>query len=74
MRKLVSSENNQDAYVLGGAVVIVYLDARKGLVTSRLGRSPDNRPLLANSHPCEFRYTVSQMTPPTGEAQADAMR
>ena len=71
LRKLAPSEAGQKAFVLGGTLVVVCLDARKGIVTFRLGRSPDNKVLFAVSHPGEFRFTVSKLNPPAGDAQTD---
>ena len=48
--RLAPSAAGQDGFVPGGALVIVCLDARKGIVTFRLGRGPDNQALLAMSH------------------------
>ena len=58
LRELEPSEAGQEGFVPGGALVIVCLDARKGIVTFRLGRGPDNQALLAMSHPGEYRFTV----------------
>ena len=58
LRELVPSEADQEGFVPGDALVIVCLDARKGIVTFRLGRGPDNQALLAISHPGEYRFTV----------------
>ena len=74
LRELVPSEANQEAFVLGGALVVVCLDARKGIVTFRLGRSPDNKALLAISHPGEYTFTISKVNPPAGDLQADTTR
>ena len=71
LRELAPSEAGQKAFVLGGALVVVCLDARKGIVTFRLGRSPDNKALLAVSHPGEYTFTVSKLNPPAGDAQTD---
>ncbi len=58
LRELAPSEAGQEGFAPGGALVIVCLDARKGIVTFRLGRGPDNQALLATSHPGEHRFTV----------------
>ena len=71
IRELVPSEAGKEALVLGGAMVVVYLDARKGIVTFRLGRSPDNELLLAGSHPGQYTFTVSGVNPPAGDAKTD---
>ena len=57
LRELAPSEAGQ-TFELGGALVIVCLDSRKGIVAFRFGRGPDNRALLAASHPGEYRFTV----------------
>ncbi len=67
LRGLVPSEAGQDAFVPGSTAIIVCLDVRKGLVTFRLGRGPDNQALLAISHPGEYTFTVSEVNPPSGE-------
>ena len=67
LRELAPSEAGQPAFVLGGARVIVCLDAREGIVTFRFGRSPDNEALLAVSHQGEYTFTVSEVNPPTGD-------
>ena len=64
LRGLVASEAGQEAFLLGGTLVIVCLDARKGIVTFRLGRGPNNRALMAVSHPGEYGFTVSEVNPP----------
>ena len=46
LRELAPSEAGQ-TLELGGALVIVCLDAHKGIVTFRLGLGPDNQALLA---------------------------
>lgn len=56
-RDLVPSEAGQP-FELGGALAIVCLDARKGIVAFRFGRGPDNQALPAVSHPGEYRFTV----------------
>ena len=71
LRKLAPSEAGQKALVLGGALVVVCLDARKGIVTFRLGRSPNNKVLLGVSHPGEYTFTFSKMSLPTGDTQTD---
>ena len=71
LRELVPSEAGQEAFVLGGTMVVVCLDARKGIVTFRLGRSPDNEVLLAVSHPGQYTFTVSKVNPPAGDAETD---
>ena len=71
LRELAPSEAGQKAFVLGGALVVVCLDARKGIVTFRLGRSPNNEALVAVSHPGEYTFTVSRMNPPSGDTQTD---
>ncbi len=58
LRQLAASEAGQEGFVPGGAMVIVCLDARKGIVAFRFGRGPDNQALLATSHPGEYRFTV----------------
>ena len=68
LRGLAPSEAGQDAFVLGGALVVVCLDARKGIVTFRLGRSPDNKAMVAVSHPGEYTFTISKVNPPAGDA------
>ena len=55
--KLAPSEAGQ-TFELGGALVIVCLDVRKGIVAFRFGRGPDNQALLAVSHPGEYRFSV----------------
>ena len=70
-RELAPSEAGQEAFVLGGALVVVCLDARKGIVTFRLGRSPDNKVLLAASHPGEYTFTFSKLNPPARDAKTD---
>ena len=64
LRDLAPSEAGQEAFVLGGTLMIVCLDARKGIVTFRLGRGPDNQALLAASHTGEYTFTVSKANPP----------
>ena len=71
IRELVPSEAGQEAFVLGGAMVVVCLDARKGIVTFRLGRSPDNELLLTSSHPGQYTFTVSKVNPLAGDAETD---
>lgn len=66
LRQLAPSEAGQEGFAPGGAVVIVCLDARKGIVAFRFGRGPDNQALLAASHPGEYRFTVSKVNPPEG--------
>ena len=58
LRGLALSEAGQEGFVPGGALVIVCLDARKGIVAFRFGRGPDNKALMAVSHPGEYRFTV----------------
>ena len=62
LRKLAPSEAGQNTFVLGGTLVVVCLDARKGIVTFRLGRSPDNKVLFAVSHSGEYRFSVLKRT------------
>ena len=71
LRELAPSEVGQKAFVLGGALVVVCLDARKGIVTFRLGRSPNNKALLAVSHPGEYTFTISRVNPAAGDTQTD---
>ena len=66
LRELAPSEAGHDAFLIGGALVIVCLDARKGIVTFRLGRGTDNEALLALSHPGEYSFTVSSLKSPDG--------
>ena len=67
LRGLVPSEAGQDAFVPGSTAIIVCLDVRKGIMTFRLGRGPNNEALLAVSHPGEYRFTVSKVGPPGGD-------
>ena len=71
LRDLAPSEAGQEAFVLGGTLVVVCLDARKGIVTFRLGRSPDNKVLLATSHPGEYTFTFSRLNRPAGDVQTN---
>ena len=71
LRALAPSEAGQKGFVLGSTLVVVCLDARKGIVTFRLGRSPSNKALLAVSHPGEYTFTISKMNPPAGDTQTD---
>ena len=71
LRGLVPSEVGQGAIVPGSTAIIVCLDARKGIVTFRLGRGTDNQALLAVSHPGEYRFTVSKVNPPAKDTQTD---
>ena len=71
LRELAPSEAGQEAFVLGGALVVVCLDVRKGIVTFRLGRSPHNTVVLAVSHPGEYTFTFSKLNPSIGDAQTD---
>ncbi len=72
LHQLASSGPGTEASVPGSALVVVCLDARKGIVAFRLGRSPDNKALLAVSHPGEYKFTVSKLNPPARDAQADS--
>lgn len=69
LRELAPSEAGQEAFVLGGALVVVCLDARKGIVTFRLGRSHHNTVVLAVSHPGEYAFTFSKLNRPGGDTQ-----
>lgn len=71
LRGLASSEPGQDAFVLGGSMVVVCLDASKGIIVFRLGRSSDNRALMAVSHPGEYTFTVYEANSPGGDAPTD---
>ena len=71
LHELAPLEAGQKAFVLGGTLVVVCLDARKGIVTFRLGRSPDNKVLLSISHPGEYTFTFSKVNPPTGDVQTN---
>ena len=70
LRELEPSEAGQEAFVLGGALVVVCLDARKGIVAFRLGRSPHNTVVLAVSHPGEYTFTFSKLNPSAGDVLA----
>ena len=71
LRGLAESEAGQEAFLPGGALVVVCLDTRKGIVTFRLGRGPNNRALMAVSHPGEYGFTVSKVNPPARHTQTD---
>ncbi|MCY4365784.1 MAG: hypothetical protein OXE17_06130 [Chloroflexi bacterium] len=71
LRELAPSEAGQEAFVLGSVLVVVCLDARKGIVAFRLGRSPDNKALLAVSHTGEYTFTVSNVNPPDMNPQTE---
>lgn len=66
LHELAPSEAGQNALVLGGALAVVCLDDRKGIVTFRLGRSPENKALFSVSHPGEYTFTVWKMNPTAG--------
>ena len=71
LRGLTTSESGQDAFVLGGSMVVVCLDTSKGIIVFRLGRSSNNRALMAVSHPGEYTFTVYEANSPGGDARTD---
>lgn len=57
---LIRQEGGENSYGLGGALILVYLDIQKGIVTFRLGLDHDNRMLIAGSHPGNLHYRISK--------------
>lgn len=69
--ELAQSEAGQESFVLGIAALIVDFNAREGMVTFRLGRSPDSWALPAASHTGQYMFTLAKVHPTAGDTETD---